>query len=201
VIAQRDTRVAGIDRDTVKPALLVLALALLMSVVLPLIDGQTDYSDQVGQGDIARIAQRMTLVPTPGWDLATGALAGQTRSPVGDTATTQLVNGSVRFTVQAAPFAGTPSALLKRIDRINADLGRTRAATRRYRVTTRQGAVGIAEDFVGVDRQGTVVALVYRTGTQPGREGVEIVASGPKDAMSRRRDDIVAMIRSVRRGS
>jgi hypothetical protein len=32
-------------------------------------------------------------------------------------------------------------------------------------------------------------------------EGVEIVVSGPSDAMSRRRDDIVSMIRSIREAS
>ena len=70
---------------------------------------------EVRKGEIAAIADGITLVPAPGWNLASGALLGRTRTPVGGTATTQLVDGSVRFDVQAAPFDGTPSALLGRI--------------------------------------------------------------------------------------
>ncbi|MGZ6691876.1 MAG: hypothetical protein ACXVHQ_31135, partial [Solirubrobacteraceae bacterium] len=60
-----------IDHRTVKPALLVLALALLMSVVLPSIDSETPYRDAVQRGDIAELADGITLVPTAGWNLAT----------------------------------------------------------------------------------------------------------------------------------
>ena len=113
------------------------------------------------------------------------------------------------FDVQAAPFAGTPSALLSRINKINSDLeqarGRAAATSDRYAVTTRQGVVGVAEDFVGVEKQGSIVAFVFRPRTrsaasraQSTREGVEIVVSGPKGSMSRGRDNIVAMIRSIR---
>ena len=99
-------RSAGIDRRTIGPALIVLALAALMSVVLPSIDAATSYREQVDEGDVAEIADGITLVPAAGWDLAAGALVGQTRSPVGTTATTQIVDGSVELQVQAAPFDG-----------------------------------------------------------------------------------------------
>ena len=204
-------RIAGIDRRTVIPALLVLALAVLMSVVLPTIDSKTAYSDQTVDGDVAQLADGITLVPAAGWDLTSGALVGHVRSPVGSTATTQLVIGSVRFTVQAAPFSGTPSALLRRINRINNDLaqarGRATAMGRRYRVETRDGVVGVAENFVGVAREGSVLAFVFKTRPaagsqgQPTREGVEVVVSGPDGPLSRRRDEIVAMVRSIRVGS
>jgi hypothetical protein len=195
---------AAIDRRTIGPALLVLALAVLMSVVLPAIDGATSYRDQVDKGDVAQVADGLTLVPASGWDLATGSLVGHARSPVGTTATTEVVDGSVELQVQAAPFDGTPSRLLTRINKIHADLQRLQgsavARTRRYAVTTRQGTVGVAEDFVGVHRQGTIVAFVFRSRGRS-REGVEVIASGPKGTVSRRRDDIVAMIRSLRAAS
>jgi hypothetical protein len=202
-----EARLLGIERRTVVPALLVLALAVLMSVVLPSVDSQTSYRQQVHDGDIAQIATGITLVPATGWDLASGALVGKARSQVGTTASTDLVYGSVEVFVRAAPFDGTPSALLARIDRINGDLhharGRAAGTTDSYTVKTRQGVVGVAENFVGVARQGTVVAFVFtaRGPAGPTREGVEIVAAGPTDSMSPRRDDIVAMIRSIRTAS
>jgi hypothetical protein len=200
-----------IDRPTVKPALLVLALALLLSVALPVIDSETPYRHALRKGDIAELADGITMVPASGWNLASGALVGHTRSVVGTTATTQLVDGSVNFDVQAAPFAGTPSALLGRVNKISAELHHARGsgtATRRYPVATGQGVAGVGEDFVGVGREGSVVAFVFgsagRTtggsGGQATRLGVEIVVSGPKGAISRRRGEIVAMIRSIRVG-
>jgi hypothetical protein len=201
-------RSAGINGRTVGPALLVLALAVLMSVVLPSIDSATSYRDQVDAGDVAEIADGLTLVPATGWDLATGALVGHTRSPLGTTATTEVVDGSVELQVQTAPFDGTPSALLARVNEIDADLARLQgsavATTRPYAVTTRQGAVGVAEDFVGVHKQGTIVAFVLRSrgqSTSSTAEGVAVVVAGPKASISRRRDDIVAMIRSIRTAS
>jgi hypothetical protein len=211
-VTSGERRFWGIDRRTAGPALLVLALAVLMGVVLPSIDNEAAYRDEVHKGDIVVIAGGMTLVPTPGWDLAGGALVGHTRSSVGDTAQTELVDGSVKLSVQAAPFDGTPSALLTRINHINADLldarGRAAAMTRRYTVTTRQGVVGVAENFVGAARQGSIVAFVFRTRGQSTtsrgqstREGVEVFVSGPKGPTARRRDDVVAMIRSIRTAS
>ena len=206
-----ERRIAGIDRWTIGPALLVLALAVLMSVVLPWVDSETEYSDAVDQDDVVQLADGITLVPAPGWNLASGALAGQTRSAVGSTGSTELVRGNVRFYVHAAPFDGTASALLTRVNEINADVraqGRTAQTTGRYTVTTRQGVAGVAEDFVSVSRRGSIVAFVFRlraqsasSDEQPTGEGVEIVVSGPSGAMSRRRDAIVSMIRSIRAAS
>ena len=198
-------RIAGLDRETIGPALLVLALAVLMGVVLPAIDSSTSYQDQIGTGDLVQVADGITLVPATGWDLTDGALAGRTRSPVGDTASTELVRGSVSLRVQAAPYDGSPSQLLTRVNRIHNELenvrGAASATSDRYPVRTRQGARGVAQDFVGTGKQGTITAYVLEptgSGTRTTRVGVEIVASGPKSAIARRRDAIVAMVRSVR---
>jgi hypothetical protein len=195
-------RIAGLDRQTIGPALLVLALAVFMGVVLPTINSTTSYHDQIDKGDVVQVADGITLVPATGWDLAAGALVGKTRSSVGDTASTGLFRGGVDFEVQAAPFDGTPSQLLTRIKQIDEELehvrGKVSATSGRYEVRTRQGAVGVAQDFVGTGKQGTIVAFVLRPPSQSTREGVEIVASGPRSSIAHRRDAIVAMIRSLR---
>ena len=194
-------RSAGIERWTVKPSLLVLALALLMSVVLPSINRHAPYRHPIRRGDTAQLAAGITLRPTAGWELSTGALVGHTRSPVGDTASTELVAGGVDFEVQAAPFTGTPLALLRRVKKISAELDHARgsgSATHIYTVRTGHGAVGVGQDFVGVSRQGSVAAFVFGPRGQAAGEGVEIVIAGPKGPIWRVRDDIVAMVRSIR---
>jgi hypothetical protein len=210
IMARAERRVFGLDLETVGPALLVLVLAAVMSIVLPSIDTNTSYRNEVQHGDVVVLADGITLIPAASWDLASGSIAGKTRSPIGSTAATELVQGGLRLSVEAAPFAGTPSSLLTRINEIDANLadakGRAAEMTDRYAVTTRQGIVGVAEDFVGVAREGSVIAFVFnpvaRSATSPRtREGVEVVVSGPADAISRKRGDIVAMIRSIRAAS
>jgi hypothetical protein len=194
-----------IEPRTIAPALVVLALALVMSVVLPSLDSQTSYSQQTHTGDVAEIATGLTLAPKAGWNLASGALAGKARSAVGPTASTELDKGNVELFIQAAPFAGTPLQLLARINKIDDDLhrarGRAAGNTGTYTVETEQGVVGVAENFVGVARQGSIIAFVFPAHGQSAREGVEIVAAGPPEEISRRRDAIVAMIRSLRSAS
>jgi hypothetical protein len=211
--APAERRLLGLDLRTVVPALVVLALAGVMSLALPSIDNNTSYSHEVRRGDVVRLASGITLVPASGWDVASGAIVGHTRSAVGSTASTELVQGSLRFSVEAAPFAGTPSSLLTRINDIDAkfhhDRGRAAQMTPRYDVTTKQGAVGVAQDFVGVARQGSVIAFVFgqraqsttAKGGQPTSEGIEVVVSGPPDVLTRHRDAIVGMIRSIKVGS
>jgi hypothetical protein len=210
--APAERRILGLDRWTILPAVIVIGLALVEGVVLPSINSSTTYKHQIHRGAVVTLANGITLVPTPGWALATGALAGHTRSSVGSTAQTELVRGGVNLYVQAAPFAGTASALLTRVLAINAHLRHERerasATTKRYAVTTRQGVTGVAKDFMGVDRQGSVVAFVFRTPaaagaapSQPVRVGVEVVASGPATEIARRRKDVVSMIRSIRAAS
>jgi hypothetical protein len=48
------------------------------------------------------------------------------------------------------------------------------------------------------NRQGSVVAFAFKVRGQSSREGVEVVVSGAKGQMSRERDHIVAMVRSIR---
>ncbi|HLY48401.1 MAG TPA: hypothetical protein VKR21_04330 [Solirubrobacteraceae bacterium] len=194
-------RFTGIDRATVKPSLLVLALAALMSGVLPLVNSKTPYHAPIHRGEVAELATGVTLTPAPGWDLATGALVGHARSLVGDTASAEIVDGAITFDVQAAPFAGTPLALLRRVKQISSELDHARgaaSASRQYRVRTRQGALGVGQDFAGVTREGSVVTFVLRPRGQTSAEGIVIVVAGPRGSITRARDAIVAMIRSIR---
>ena len=58
-------RLAGVDRGTVAPSLLVVALAVLLSVVLPSLNAAAPYRHPVRNGDVAELAGGITLVPLP----------------------------------------------------------------------------------------------------------------------------------------
>jgi hypothetical protein len=199
-------RIAGIDRRTIRPALAVLALALFVSVVLPRVDGAVGYDDEIRAGDVIDLADegRLTFVPAPGWNLEEGVRVGGTRSGTSGTSTTVLTAGDVLLAVEVAPFDGTPAALLTRVDELNDDLDDARGlgvSGDRFTLRTDAGAVGVAESFTGLKRQGTLAAFVVGLPGRTGRTasaGVTVLTAGSEGALATRRDDIDAMVRSIR---
>ena len=53
-----DERLFGVDRRTIAPTLAVFALAIVMSVVLPVINAKVPYDDIVKAGDVAATPRR-----------------------------------------------------------------------------------------------------------------------------------------------
>jgi hypothetical protein len=203
-----EQRLAGLDRRTFKPALAVLAFALFASFVLPAIDGAVSYNDEVAAGDVLDLARgELTLVPAPGWNLEQGVRVGRTRSTTNSQTTTVLTDGDVRLTVMVAPFKSTPAALLGRIDEINERFDDARGlgvAGKRFTIRTDAGAVGVAETFTRLKRQGTLAAFVVpvtngRRSLVP--TGVQVLVAGSEGALAGRRADIDGMVRSIRTGA
>ena len=62
-----DTRFFGVDRRTIAPTLAVFALAVVMSVVLPVINATALYHDTVKAGDVIELEGDVTFVPEAGW--------------------------------------------------------------------------------------------------------------------------------------
>ena len=71
-----DERWFGLDRRTIRPTLAVFALAILMSVVLPVIDATPPYHDIVRAGDVLELEGNVTFVPEAGWGITSGLRAG-----------------------------------------------------------------------------------------------------------------------------
>ena len=61
-----DARFFGVDRRTIAPTLAVFALAVVMSVVLPVINAKVPYHDIVKAGDIIELQGDVTFVPEAG---------------------------------------------------------------------------------------------------------------------------------------
>ena len=180
----------------------MLAFALFASLVLPAIDGAVGYDDEVVAGDVLDLARgELTLVPAPGWNVEEGVRVGRTRSTTTAQSTTVLSDGDVRLTVTVAPFKGTPAALLARIDEINERFDDARGlgvAGKRFTIRTDAGAVGVAETFTRLKRQGTLAAFVVpvdngRRSSEP--TGVQILVAGSEGALASRRADIDGMVR------
>lgn len=189
-------RFLGLDRRTIAPALLVLALAFICATVIPAIDSAIEADNPVRSGDELNLGKGLTMVPAQDWNIVTGLRVGdETNAPAtGATLPVELSNGTVTLKVVVGPFAGTPNALLDQINQVNTeldDIDQFATTGDRVSVTTAQGETGVVETFTGSDVGGKIAAFVH-DGT-----GVEIVVVGLPEDMARHQDDIEAMVESI----
>lgn len=197
-------RFAGIDKRTILPSLAVLLLAIVYSVVIPAIDRSVPYNEPTAAGDVIDLGGgRLTFEPAPGWNLADGVRVGESRTSVPNTHLTRLTKGDTSFTVSTGAFRGTPTQLLNQVDKVNSELKDVRglgSSTKRIKISTASGQVGVMETYTRQDNQGFVATFVIPTTGSGGTTspvGVVITAVGSAESLTDDAQDIGTMIRSV----
>lgn len=191
-----DQRFLGLDRRTFAPTVTVFAVALVMSVVLPIVNAAVPYHDVVKAGDVLELADDVTFVPEVGWGITAGVRAGDRplSGEYPDHAT--VVNADETFTVRTAPFGGDADALLNQIEKTSDALNRGRGVHvtgQHTTIVTDQGKQGSTARITGPQTAGVIAAFVF------GGRGVEAEATGPSDSVAPTAD-VFAMIRSISRG-
>jgi len=191
-----DERLFGVDRRTIAPTLAVFALAIVMSVVLPIINAKVPYHDIVKAGDVMELEGDVTFVPEAGWGVTSGVRAGDAPSSGEYPATATVEDGALKFTLHTGPFHGDANKLLDQIETTSEALNRGR----RVHVTgapttivTDQGKQGATVRVTGPHTGGVIAAFVF-----DGR-GVEAVATGPSDTGPEPTATVFRMIRSINR--
>jgi hypothetical protein len=189
-----DERWFGLDRRTIRPTLAVFALAILMSVVLPVIDATVPYHDIVNAGDVLQVEGNVTFVPEAGWGITDGLRAGHAPLSGEYPASATVEDGAMKFTVHTGQFHGDARQLLDQIETTSEALNRGRG----IRVTgapttlvTEQGNLGASVRVTGPHTAGVIAAFVF------GTRGVEAVATGPSDAGSEFTATVLQMIDSI----
>jgi hypothetical protein len=189
-----DERWFGLDRRTIRPTLAVFGLAIVMSVVLPVIDATVPYHDIVKAGDVLQVQGDVTFVPEVGWGITDGLRAGHAPLSGEYPATATVEDGAMKFTVRTGQFHGDARQLLDQIETTSEALNRGRGV----RVTgapttlvTEQGKLGASVRVTGPHTAGIIAAFVF------GTRGVEAVATGPSDAGSESATTVLQMIDSI----
>lgn len=188
-----DRRWFGIDRRSIAPAVVVVVLWIVMTAVIPFLNDETGYHEQVGAGDVMQVSNGVTFVPEPGWGIDAGVRRGdEPATGYPDTAT--VVDGDTSLSLSAVDFDGDADDLLTTIDPSatgGGDAGAT--TTPRTAVTTDQGYPGVTVEIDDTVSRKVLAAFVI-DGT-----GVQIVSIEPADATNDDRDAVTRMITSVRR--
>jgi len=191
-----DVRFLGLDRRTILPTLVVFALAIVMSVVLPIVNAAVPYHDIVRAGDVLELQGDVTFVPEAGWGITSGIRASDAPLSGAYPATAVVEHGALRFRVHTGLFNGDADKLLDQIEATSEALHHGRGVgvtgTRRT-VVTDHGRQGAAVRITGPHSGGVVAAFVF-----DGR-GVEAVATGPSDIGAEEAAGVLRMIRSINR--
>jgi hypothetical protein len=189
-----DERRFGLDRRTLRPTLVVFALVVVMSVVLPTINATVPYHDIVRAGDVMEIEGDVTFVPEAGWGITSGVRAGHAPLSGSYPATATVEDGAVKFTLRTGSFHGDADTLLDQIettsDALNTGRG-VRVTGAPTTIVTGAGQQGATVRVTGPHTIGVIAAFVY------GSRGVEAVATGPTDAGSEPSDAVLRMISSI----
>jgi len=189
-----DERLLGLDRRTLRPTLVVLALFVVMSVVLPVINAAVPYHDIVRPGDVMQIEGDVTFVPEAGWGITSGVRAGHPPMSGQYPTSATVEDGALKFTLRTGSFRGDADQLLDQIQTTSEALNRGRGvhitgapAT----IVTAQGKQGATVRVTGPHTGGVIAAFVF------GDRGVEAVATGPTDAGAAQSAAVLRMIGSV----
>jgi hypothetical protein len=189
-----DERLFGVDRRTIAPTFAVFALAIVMSVVLPVINATVPYNDIVRAGDVLQLQGDVTFVPEAGWGITSGLRAGNAPLSGEYPSKATVEHKAVKFTVRTAPFDGDANKLLDQIETTSEALNRGRGvhvAGSHTTIVTDQGKQGATARITGPHTGGVIAAFVFD------KRGVEAVATGPSDAGPDLTPAVLQMIRSI----
>jgi hypothetical protein len=191
-----ERRRLGLDRRTLLPGLAVLAVALLLRSVLPLIDSAVPGDTVIRAGQRLNLDNGLTVAPPAGWRLGDGILVGAgTVRPGAGSPTASVSTGGVGAQIQVAGFAGDANALLDQVNRNDVRNGqRSRFAVTSDRATiTAAGSVtGVGETFATTSGDGLLAAYTF-----PDGRGMSISVTGAGNQLAAHAAQIDAMLRSV----
>ncbi|WP_231114443.1 hypothetical protein [Lentzea aerocolonigenes] len=182
-------RFLGLDRRTFRPALIALAVALVLAYGLPALNVAIPWHNEIKAGAVLDLGNGATAVPPVGWQLENGTLTGASPTSL----QVDLATGGATIGLRGASFTGSADAFLDQVLRSQGSQG---VAAGRGTVTTDGGLVGVAQSSSSPSGDGVQVAfkmsgdvaLLVRVRTAPGQ-------------FERYQDTVSAMLRSITPGA
>jgi hypothetical protein len=186
-------RLLGLDKRSFPPALFVVAVFLVATVLVPRVNDAIAWDDPVRAGEQLALTDSVAFTPATGWNVERGFRVGAGGSAVTSGEATVAGDG-VTFDIVPDTFDGTPAELLDQIEKVTSRTGDPTFQVEGdpATITTPAGDVGVIQTYSSVNGDGLVAAFVI------GDTGLEITAYGPPAQMTAAADDIHDMIASIR---
>ncbi len=186
-------RVLGLDRRSMPPALFVIVVFVLLTIVVPRVNSALDWDDPAQAGEQLALTDTIYFAPVAGWDVETGfrVIPGDSDQKAGDVS---LAGDGVTFQISPDSFDGSSTELLDQVEKVTSRTSDPsfRVEGDRTTVTTATGETGVVQPYSSIHGDGLAAAFVI-DGT-----GLKITAYGPPTQMTAATEDIRDMITSIR---
>lgn len=198
-----DERVAGFDRRSIWPGVVLLVVWALWAHALPWLDGQIGVDNPTAAGDVVNLGQgEVTFLPAVGWDLESGALVENGADPPAVPTAAVLSSGVVSYSAKSGNWSGTADELTDQVIDISESLDQLLAKDEQARVaiTNADGVPGTLTYVTGVDEAVLIVAFVFDRGDAGGSSadiGIDIEVRGTPDQLQEQVRDIATMIETT----
>jgi len=192
-----ERRWLGLDRRSLLPGLVTLALGALLSWGLPLIDAAVPGDDVVRAGDRLNLTDGLTVTPPTGWQILDGIRVGAgTTIPGEGSPTAAVAQDGIAAQIRVAPFSGDAGALLRQVNTNEQESPNRPEFTvdgDRTTVPAAGGIVGQAENYSSTTGDGILAAYTF-----PGGRGMTIqVDAASAKQLAAHSAAVDAMLRSV----
>jgi hypothetical protein len=199
-----EERLLGLDKRTLWPGLVVLAVWVVFVHVVPAINDAIDFDNPVESGDVVDLGnEELTFVPSVGWNLEDGVLLDeQGISPVALGSGAALVSEeTISFAVQTAPWDGDADELLDQVLDIEDALDSVIAedVADPIDIVNVDGVPGVLAPFRGTEKNGFVATYVFDAVGEDAdiTIGVSATVIGDPSTDSEFAEDVVAMLQSI----
>lgn len=185
-------RLLGLDRRTFKPALFVIAVFVVLTLVVPQVNSAVAYDDPVRSGERLALTNEIVITPPTGWGVEAGHRVLEDGT-VDQSGAAVLSGPGASVRVDVGKFDGTPTELLDQTDRVTraTDDPTYRESGDPVTITTTSGETGVGQGYRGVHGDGYEAAFVI-DGT-----GVEVTVYGEAATVVAASSAIQDMIASI----
>ncbi|HEX7301266.1 hypothetical protein [Lentzea sp.] len=190
-------RFLGLDRRTFRPALIALAVALLLAYGLPALNAAVPWHNEIRAGDVLDLGDGATAVPPVGWQLESGTLAGRgSASPA--SLDVRLATGGATITLRGAAFTGTADAFLDQVLRSEGAQG---VDGSRGTLTTAGGLVGVVQSATAPSGDQVDVAFKMAPGPAVQAPALLVTVRAAPGQFERYQDSVGELLRSITPGA
>ena len=196
-----DERVAGFDRRTIWPGVVLLVVWALWAHAMPWVNDQIEVDNPVVAGDVVDLGGgEVTFVPAEGWNLESGVLVseGAAASP-GVPASAVLSSEVVSYRANSGNWDGTTTELADQVIDVNDSLDQLLAKNEQGRsaIENADGVPGELVYVVGTDQAVLIATFVFDREGGSADIGVEVEARGTPAALKKQVEDIASMLETT----
>jgi hypothetical protein len=151
----------GLDRRTFRPALIALAVALVLIYGSQGLNAAIPWRNEIRAGQVLDLGGGATAVPPVGWQLEDGTLTGGAGA-IATSLDILLASGGAKIEIVGTTYAGSATAFLNQVQRSQGDSSRVSAG--QGTLTTDAGLVGVVKSQTGPTGDGIDVAFKMALG-------------------------------------